>query len=125
MPKHYAQYCSGASPGFDLEYPCHAPGGVRRWFIAHVSRFTTGSETRAVITHENITERKLAEERLRVSELKYRNFVENMHEVMMETDADGLFRYLSPNYEAFSGYSIPEELGTLRSRTCILTIGKN
>jgi len=46
---------------FTVEYPCHSPM-EQRWFIAKVTRFTAEGATYAVIAHENITARKLAEE---------------------------------------------------------------
>ena len=51
---------SGKRNEFALEYPCHSPT-ERRWFVGRVSRFLVGDKTYAVIAHENITERKLAE----------------------------------------------------------------
>lgn len=50
----------GDIPAFSMEYDCHSPE-EKRWFIAQVSRFMTGGECYAVISHENITQRKLAE----------------------------------------------------------------
>ena len=49
---------------FNLEYPCHSPD-ERRWFIIRVTRFGGEGPLRVVVAHENITERKLAEETLR------------------------------------------------------------
>ncbi|WP_029460799.1 diguanylate cyclase [Solidesulfovibrio alcoholivorans] len=51
---------SGARSLFTMEYPCHSPG-KRRWFLARVTRFPCQGPTRAVIAHEDITERKLME----------------------------------------------------------------
>ncbi len=48
---------------FALEYPCHAPD-ERRWFIAHITRFDIDDDTYLVVAHEDITQRKLAEEAL-------------------------------------------------------------
>lgn len=46
---------------FSMVYPCHS-ATEPRWFIARVNRFGFGDEQRIVITHENITDRKLAEQ---------------------------------------------------------------
>src|SRR5690606_25745160 len=50
----------GKIDSFQLEYPCHSPT-EKRWFIAHVSRFPDDGVLRIVISHENITGRKMAE----------------------------------------------------------------
>ncbi|GAA6206522.1 MULTISPECIES: diguanylate cyclase [Thalassotalea] len=46
---------------FYLEYPCHSPD-EKRWFMMRVSPFRTHGRNYFVISHQNITERKLAEE---------------------------------------------------------------
>lgn len=48
---------------FSIEYPCHAPE-EKRWFKALVTRFSAREPYHFVITHENITERKKAEEEI-------------------------------------------------------------
>ena len=53
----------GRTPDFQLEYPCHSPT-EHRWFIVRVTRFVVDSETFVVVTHDNITHRKLAEQEL-------------------------------------------------------------
>jgi len=60
---------AGCAPEFSLEYPCHSPD-TERWFVGRVTRFPGDGPLRLVITHEEITTRKLAEEKLR--ENKYR-----------------------------------------------------
>ena len=48
---------------FSMEYPCHSPT-EKRWFVARATRFLAGDGVAqgAVVAHENVTERKLAEE---------------------------------------------------------------
>jgi predicted signal transduction protein with EAL and GGDEF domain len=53
---------------FSLEYPCHSPS-EKRWFVARISRFPGDGPTRVVVAHENVTQRRLAEERLRHASL--------------------------------------------------------
>ncbi len=67
----------GLSDEYDFEYPCHSPD-ENRWFIGKVRPFqsTTASFPRkVVISHLNITERKVAEENLKnyASEVKRKN----------------------------------------------------
>ncbi len=51
---------------FDLEYPCHSPD-QKRWFVGRVTRHVgqDNGSSRVVIAHEDVTERRLAEQRLR------------------------------------------------------------
>jgi len=48
---------------FYLEYPCHSPS-EQRWFCVRVTRFEIVGSTCIVVTHDQITERKLAEIKL-------------------------------------------------------------
>lgn len=45
---------------FTLEYPCHAPT-QQHWFFLRAAPFVEGGERYVVVSHENVTERKLAE----------------------------------------------------------------
>lgn len=59
---------SGELDSFFLEYPCDTKT-EKCWFIMRVTRFDlTGGDLRVVVAHENITTRKIAEEKLRASE---------------------------------------------------------
>jgi diguanylate cyclase (GGDEF)-like protein len=55
---------SGRRKVFSLEYPCHSPT-EQRWFVVRVSKFSSEGPTFLVIAHEDVTERRLAEDRLR------------------------------------------------------------
>ena len=58
---------AGATDLVEFEYPCHRPG-EQRWFVARISRVPGDNPPRLVVTHENITQRKLSEIALRRSE---------------------------------------------------------
>lgn len=60
------------------------------------------------VAHD-ITERKRSEEALRESEMKYRDMVEQINDVIFATDANGIFTYISPTVEILGGYK-PEEM---------------
>ena len=51
-------------PGFYFEYPCHSPD-EKRWFMMRVTPFQISGEKYFVISHQNITERKLSEEKVK------------------------------------------------------------
>lgn len=48
---------------FNIEYPCHSPD-EKRWFMMSVTHFHISERRFFVISHKNITERKLAEEKV-------------------------------------------------------------
>lgn len=54
-----------AAPGSSVtvEYPCHSPT-EQRWFLMRATRMTTAHGCFVVVVHENITRRKLAEQRV-------------------------------------------------------------
>lgn len=59
----------------------------------------------------NITERKHAEEALRLSEEKYRRIFENIQDVFYQTDADGMVTEISPSIHRNSGFTREDVLG--------------
>ena len=52
---------------FTLDYPCHSPE-TKRWFYMRATRAFDSESLRVVISHENITPLKMAEEKLRLGE---------------------------------------------------------
>lgn len=52
------------APDFALEYPCHSPD-EKRWFIARVTQLPVDGSPRVIVSHIDITERKLIEEELK------------------------------------------------------------
>ncbi len=59
----------------------------------------------------DISDRKAAELALKQSEKKYRNVVDNIKEVIFQTDKDGLWTFLNPAWEEITGFSIKESIG--------------
>lgn len=54
---------NGQAPSFSLEYPCHGPGNVKRWFVMRVFPLQGRAGT-VLVSHTDITKLKLAEEAL-------------------------------------------------------------
>jgi len=52
---------NGNRASFYIEYPCHSPD-EKRWFMMRVTRLNDDARSLFVISHHNITQRKLAEE---------------------------------------------------------------
>jgi DNA-binding CsgD family transcriptional regulator len=64
---------------FLLDYPCHSPS-EKRWFYLRVTRIPGEGPMRAVVSHENITALKLAEEALKVQEQDLKAQRKNLEE---------------------------------------------
>ena len=60
---------------------------------------------------EEIKERKQVEAALRESERKYRALVENLNDIIYQTDENAIVTYISPNVEAIGGYKQSEIIG--------------
>ncbi len=94
---------AGRQDEFHLEYPCHS-AREQRWFVVRVTQFGGEGPLRAVVAHENISERKLAEDALRESEERFRQIAENIQEVFWITDIEKQqVLYVSPAYERIWG----------------------
>ena len=99
----------GHLPNFTFEYPCHSPN-EQRWFS--MSATPLGQEGRGVvISHQNITERKQAEEALRKSEGRYRAVVEDQTEVISRFREEGAFTFVNDVFCRFFGKAAEELLG--------------
>jgi PAS domain S-box-containing protein len=101
---------SGQRDKFELEYPCHSPS-EQRWFVGRVTRFAADGPPRAVVAHENITERKVVEERLHESERQFRALFENTLDAILIASDTG--EYVGANDAACDlfGVSLHELLG--------------
>lgn len=79
---------SGAALSYTLEYPCHGPD-AHRWFIAHITRCVVGDTLGAVVSHEDISARKLAELALEQAERTLRMILDALPVGVWLTDARG------------------------------------
>ena len=97
-----AAVLTGEQAVFHLEYPCHSPD-QQRWFHMNVSPLQ-GSHSGAVISHENITQRRQAEQTLRL--------LKAMIDVSLDgywvTDLAGNIRQATDAYAKMVGYSMDE-----------------
>jgi signal transduction histidine kinase len=55
---------AGRRDQFQMEYPCHSPW-EKRWYVLRLSRFESRGRIWVVTAHENVTERRSAEEAMR------------------------------------------------------------
>ncbi|WP_242492650.1 PAS domain S-box protein [Methanolobus psychrotolerans] len=116
---------SGKIDFFKLEYPCHSPE-KERWFIGKVRPFesTDSFPRKVVISHIDVTERKLSEKKLQT----YADELEKSHEqfiLAVNGSRDGIWDwdlrddslYLSPRWKEMIGYEdseLPNDFSTFK-----------
>lgn len=79
----------GRRERFEMEYPCHRPGGEERWFLARVARFEGVGAARAVVSHEDVTAVREALRALHDSEAAFATLAEASPVGIFLTDREG------------------------------------
>jgi diguanylate cyclase (GGDEF)-like protein/PAS domain S-box-containing protein len=77
---------NGTLPSFNLEYPCDSPH-MQRWFHMTVTPLELGDKRNVVVTHLDITERKLNELALIESEGRFREIFDSVNDAIFIHDA--------------------------------------
>jgi PAS domain S-box-containing protein len=73
--------------------------------------FTNEEPEHFVLMHENITNRRIADEALRKSENLFRSVVHNSSDLIVFTDEKGILRYVSPQCQNVLGYQTNKFIG--------------
>ncbi len=106
-------YLSGPAGLYEDEYRARSRSGEWKWVLSRgkvVEHDSQGSPTRMIGTYLDITERKQAEERLRLSEERYRTVADFTYDWEYWADPSGKFLYVSPSCERITGYTAQEFL---------------
>ena len=109
--EHRRRALEGGPQSYTLERRyIHADGHVV-WNLTSVSliRDSKGEPSHLVCLHQDITERKRAEEKLRQSEKRFRSLTQNASDIITLLEVDGTIKYESPSIERILGYH-PDEL---------------
>jgi PAS domain S-box-containing protein len=85
-------------------------GAIRNIQLSSNHVFWNGKEQFQIL-YTDITERKQAQEALRVSEEKYRLIVENSQDIIFTLDSAGKFIYVSPSVKQMLGYNQTDLIG--------------
>ncbi len=98
---------------YDQEYRVMQPDGSTRWIRdkAFPVKSPSGNVYRIAGIAEDITERKQAEQALRESEHRYQSVVNQVRDVIFQTDADGLWTFLNPAWTDITGFTLAESIG--------------
>ncbi|MEQ8752080.1 MAG: PAS domain S-box protein [Coleofasciculus sp. G1-WW12-02] len=100
-----------AEQTFEHNYRYLHPDGNWRWISAIFTSVWDQSINGWLVTSicTDITDKKNTEIALAESESKFRTIVENVNDIILITDLEGVIRYISPNLETIMGYT-PSEL---------------
>lgn len=93
--KNLYEVLDGKLEAFAVEYPCDSPD-TKRWFLLQASALKS-EVGGAVISHINITDRKLAELELRNSEEFSRSIFENSPDCVKILELDGTLHSMNNN----------------------------
>lgn len=107
----------GKKEEFSIEYPCHSPT-QKHWFIANIKRFLHEGVTYLLASHEEITTRKLAEDRLHETETTLRNILETLPVGVWFINREGKIIHGNPaGKEIWAGarYVGPEQFGEYKA----------
>ena len=73
----------------------------------------TGEVTHWIAVHQDISEHRRVSEALRASEQRYRTVVDNIREVVFQTDQAGRWTFVNPAWEEITGFSVRETIGSM------------
>ncbi len=94
------------------DFPCKRKDGKE--ILCRVSASIIGKEMTEkgiIVMYEDITEQKNIEEKLKESERKYRELVENANSIILKWNSKGEITFMNEYGQAFFGYSEQEILG--------------
>ena len=112
------QVARGEVPSFYLEYAT-GPSDGNRWRTLRATRFREVAPVRVVVVHDDITDRKRAEDSLRRSEADYREIIQNALYGMFRASPQGRFLMANPAMVEILGYDSEEELLAIESMTVL------
>jgi PAS domain S-box-containing protein len=113
MPK-LQQHLNQETPDYASEHRILCRDGSWKWILdrGRVLQWTSGGKPfRMVGTHTDITERRLAEEQLRESEVQYRNLANAGSALLWTSGTDRLCNYFNDSWLRFTGRTLEQEMG--------------
>ncbi len=101
----------GEAGSFEEKYTSVTGGITTTLHVTAKPVDSSRSPTEVILTAEDVTERKIAQDRLHDSQEKYRQLVENMNAVVYSIDTKGVITYMSPAFESIFGRNTSEFVG--------------
>ncbi|MEB3828045.1 PAS domain S-box protein [Phormidium sp. CCY1219] len=109
----FQEVVAGTLDSYQMEKRYICKDGSLIWVNLNVSivRDALGNAQFAIGMVQDITERLQAAQQLQESEAKYRSVVNNIKEVIFQTDATGAWTFLNPAWTEITGFSLEESQG--------------
>jgi PAS domain S-box-containing protein len=111
-------HVEGKTPTYETEHRLRTKSGEWKWILDRgkvLEWDDQGKPVRAAGTHMDITERKRAEEALRLSEKKYRNLVDNALAGVYQSTVGGDILFANDAFVRMLEYSSFEELASVKA----------
>jgi len=102
--------CAGERDTRQIEYQCDSPEGAR-WFLMTAEPLRR-AEGGAIISHSDITARKLNEIALRESEVRFRRIADALPVAIWMAGLDAQCSYFNQQWLRTTGRTLDEELGS-------------
>ncbi|MGE5659272.1 MAG: PAS domain S-box protein [Actinomycetota bacterium] len=96
----------------NVETKIKSKSGVNRTLLVSSSIIKTNDRDLFLSAYRDISARKQAEEALIESQKQYQSVVNNVKEVIFQTDIYGVWNFLNPAWTEITGFSVTESLGT-------------
>ncbi|MFQ4145412.1 PAS domain S-box protein [Chlorogloeopsis sp. ULAP02] len=98
---------------YEEEYRYHHPDGNLRWISLTITsvRDEVADYWIATVISTDISDRKFAEEALRVSEAQYRDLVQTANCIILRWDGNGHVKFLNDYGQRFFGFALDEIIG--------------
>lgn len=100
------------SPRCEFDYS-YSEGGQTTWITMRVTRFAFEGRGFLVLTKEDITARQRAQQMLRDSEQRFRQWAETSSDMICRHAPDGTMVYVSPASRTILGYDPDELIGRM------------